>query len=237
MASLEVGDLVLCTVDRIVGTVVFVKVVVDNKEVEASIVLSEIAPGRIRNVREYVVPKKKIVCKVLRISQSGNIELSLRRVSQKERKEVLEQEQLEKSYVSVIKSVLNNKAEEAIKKISEIEGIFSFLEEAKENPEKLEKIIGKSDAKKILEILNAQKSKKKKVKKEIIITTTKPNGITLIKKILEIFSGMEVRYVGAGKYSIEVESEDVKSSDKQIREKIETAEKEAKKVGVELISK
>ena len=64
MTDLEVGDIVLCTVDRIVGTIVFVKIDGDG---EGSIILSEIAPGRIRNLREYVVPKKKIVCKVLRI--------------------------------------------------------------------------------------------------------------------------------------------------------------------------
>ena len=79
---LEVGDKVLCTVDRIVGTAVFVRI--DNSNIEGEIIMSEVAPGRIRNIRDYVVPKKKIVCKVLRISSSGNIDLSLRRVTQKE---------------------------------------------------------------------------------------------------------------------------------------------------------
>ena len=71
--ELEVGDIVLCTVDRIVGTLVFVTM--QNKS-EGSIVISEIAPGRIRNLREYVVPKKRIVCKVLRILEN-RIDLSL----------------------------------------------------------------------------------------------------------------------------------------------------------------
>ena len=84
MANLEVGDIVLCTVDRIVGTVVFVKI---KGYGEGSIIMSEIAPGRIRNLRQYVVPKKQIVCKVLRIS-GDRIDLSLRRVTQKEKKEV-----------------------------------------------------------------------------------------------------------------------------------------------------
>jgi translation initiation factor 2 alpha subunit (eIF-2alpha) len=56
--ELEVGDVVLCTVDRTAGTVVFVKI---DGYGEGSIITSEIAPGRIRNLREYVVPKKKIV--------------------------------------------------------------------------------------------------------------------------------------------------------------------------------
>jgi len=233
MTDLEVGDLVSCIVDRVVGTVVFVRLNVEGKEVEGSIVFSEIAPGRIRNIRDYVVPKKKIVCKVLRISQSGNIDLSLRRVTLKERKEVLEQEQQEKSYTSIVKGILGEKAEELIKKISEKEKLYSFLEEARTNSEALEKIAGKENAKKILDILNTQKSKKKKIKKEMYITTIKPNGITLIKKILENFKGMEIKYIAAGKYSLETESEDVKISDKKMREKIDIAEKEAKKLGVE----
>src|SRR3989344_4876424 len=85
--ELEIGENILCTVERIEGTVVFVSL--DNRK-EGSIVVSEIAPGRIRNLRDYVVPKKKIVCKILRISDRGNVELSLRRVSAKERKEVMD---------------------------------------------------------------------------------------------------------------------------------------------------
>lgn len=237
MNNLEVGDLVLCTVDRIVGTVVFVRMQLEGKEIEGNIVFSEIAPGRIRNIRDYVVPKKKIVCKVLRISPSGNIDLSLRRVSQKERKEVLEQEQQEKSYLSILKGVLGEKAEEVIKKISEKEKVFSFLEDAKNSPENLEKLAGKENAKKILDILNAQKNKKKRVKKEIYLTTIKPNGITLIKKILENFKELEIKYISAGKYSLETESEDAKISDKKMREKIDIAEKDAKKLGVEFAVK
>jgi translation initiation factor 2 alpha subunit (eIF-2alpha) len=56
--DLDVGEIVMCTVDRIVGTIVFVKI---DGNGEGSIILSEIAPGRIRNLRDNVVPKKRIV--------------------------------------------------------------------------------------------------------------------------------------------------------------------------------
>jgi translation initiation factor 2 alpha subunit (eIF-2alpha) len=233
MEKLEVGDIVLCTVDRIVGTVVFVKIPSENKEIEGSILMSEIAPGRIRNIRDYVVPKKKIVCKILRISSQGNIELSLRRVSQKERKEVIEQDKQEKSYISILRSVLGKKLDETVEKITEEERIFSFLEEAKLNPEKLEKIVGKEDSKKILDILKTQKKKKAIVKKEIHLTTIKPNGITLIKKILELFKEIDVRYISAGRYSLELESEDIKVADKKVMNLIASAEKDSKKLGVD----
>jgi translation initiation factor 2 alpha subunit (eIF-2alpha) len=99
--DIEIGDILLCTVDRIVGTVVFVKI--EGEKREGSIILSEVAPGRIRNLRAHVVPKKKIACKVLRISQN-RIDLSLRRVTQKEKKEIIELFKQEKSYKSIFKS-------------------------------------------------------------------------------------------------------------------------------------
>src|SRR3989344_2343925 len=98
----EEGEIVICTVDRIVGTVVFVKI---DGNGEGGIILSEIAAGRIRNLRDYVVPQKRIVCKVLRVS-GDRVDLSLRRVTQKERKEIVERDKQEKSYKSILKSIL-----------------------------------------------------------------------------------------------------------------------------------
>ncbi|OGJ12995.1 hypothetical protein A3K82_01075 [Candidatus Pacearchaeota archaeon RBG_19FT_COMBO_34_9] len=235
--NLEVGDFVLCTVDRIVGTIVFVKIDLDRKEVEGSIVMSEVAPGRIRNIRDYVVPKKKIVCKVLRISAQGNIDLSLRRVTQKEKKEVLEQAQQEKNYIGILKGILKEKADEAINKISKEKNVFLFLEDAKSNPEKLERIIGKENSKKILDILNTQKKKKRIIKREIHLSSIKPDGMTLIKKILGIFKGINIKYLSAGRYNLEIESDNLKTADKNMKKIIEDIEKESKRAGVEFAVK
>ncbi len=228
---MEVGEIVLCTVDRIVGTTVFVKI--EGTQIEGSIVMSEIAPGRIRNLRDYVVPKKRIVCKVLRISESGNVDLSLRRVSQKEKKEAIEKSENEKSYTNILKSILGTEAEKVLSEISKENDLPSFLEESKLNSEKLEKLAGKENSKKILDVLKTQKKKKAVIKKEISLTTIKPNGITIIKKILEMFNGIKVKYLSAGRYTLELESEDIKVADKKIKEMIDAAEKESKKSGAE----
>jgi len=227
---MEVGDVILCTVERIQGTTVFVNIE-GNKQ--ATIVISEIAPGRIRNIRNYVVPKKQIVCKILRISQTGNIELSLRRVTKKEQKEVKEQYKQEKSYKSVLKSILKEKTNEVIKKITEQEKLFDFLQEAKQNLKKLEKIVGKENAEKILEILNAQKKKKTIIKKEFFLKTSKPNGIKLIKNILENISNAEIKYLSAGRYSIKKESENIKTSDDELKKILQEIKKKAKKSDME----
>ncbi len=227
--SLEVGDLVLCTVDRIVGTVVFVKT---DGYGEGSIIVSEIAPGRIRNLRDYVVPKKKIVCKVLRIS-GDRLDLSLRRVSLKEQKEVIEANNKEKSYVSILKSILGDKADEIISKITKEEKLYDFLEETKTSPEKLEKLVGKTESQKILEILNTQKQKSVEVSKEFSLTSKKSNGASLIRQILGAFKEVEIKYIGGGRYNIKKDASDPKKADQLIREIIEKIEKDSKKQGLE----
>src|SRR3989344_5557116 len=45
--------------------------------------ISEISPGRIRNIRDFVKEGKKVVCKVLNVNrEKGYVDLSLRRVNQ-----------------------------------------------------------------------------------------------------------------------------------------------------------
>jgi len=226
--NFEYGDLVLCTVEKIERTIVFVKIEGNG---EGSVVMSEIAPGRIRNIRDYVVPKKKIVCKVLRISPKGNIELSLRRVTPKERKEVIGQYKQEKNYINLLKSILGEKSEKIIQKISKDERVYDFFEEAKKNPKKLEKILGK-DSKKVLKILMSQKQKKAVVKRDIELKSIQPNGLELIKEILNDINA-DVKYISAGKYSIKTESEDVKTADKKLLETANNIEKKAKKFKVD----
>src|SRR4030042_2351 len=109
----EEGELVLCTVDKIMGTTVFIKI--EEYGLMGTIATSEIASGRIRNIRDYVVPNKKIVCKVLRINREReNIDLSLRRVSQKDQKEILQKYSKEKASAAIIELVAKDKKDEII---------------------------------------------------------------------------------------------------------------------------
>jgi translation initiation factor 2 alpha subunit (eIF-2alpha) len=217
---LEEGDMVLCTVDRIAGTVVFVRI--EGEEREGSIILSEIAPGRIRNLREYVIPKKKIVCKVLKTS-GGTISLSLRRVTLKEKKEVMDENNQERSYMSILKSVLKEKSTDIIDKITKEGKLF----------EKLDDLIGKEDAKKILNIVLEQKKKITIIKRTISLKTQEPNGIYLLKSVLEAPGEIEVKYLSAGKYSLKIETEDGKKGDQKLKVFLDGIEKKAKETGVQ----
>jgi translation initiation factor 2 alpha subunit (eIF-2alpha) len=226
----EEGDIVLCTVERITGTIVFVKL--DKTEQEGSIVFSEVAPGRIRNIRDYVVPKKKIICKILKINDRGGIHLSLRRVTPKEQKELRELLKQEKSYIGIIKSIIKKDPEKAIEKIKEEGDLVEVLEESKKDEKILEKILGK-DAKKIIDIISQQKKKNLVIKKEIKVTTKEPNGIEKIKKILDSKEFI-IRYISAGKYSIKLETGDAKEGNKKIEKFLEEIKEKGKKENLEI---
>lgn len=225
----EEGDVVLCTVDKIEGTVVFVNI---EENGEGSIVTSEIAPGRIRNLRDYVIPKKKIVCKILKIDSNKNIHLSLRRVTQKEKKEVLEWHNKEKKAENILKSNLEGNIQEIIAKIKKETSIAHLFEEAKENPQKLEKFISKQEADIIIDILKKEKIKKAVLKKEFSLRTNEPDGLKKIKEILS-FKNVEIKYVSAGKYSIKSEDNNIKVADTRIQEVLKEIEQKAKKNKVE----
>ncbi|MFH1451958.1 MAG: hypothetical protein ABIF88_02155 [archaeon] len=79
---MEKGDVLLGTVREVTNTVTTVSLP-DGKE--GTLVSSEIAPGRIKHMRHYVVPNKKIVIKILELT-GNHIHLSLRRVNSKEKK-------------------------------------------------------------------------------------------------------------------------------------------------------
>ena len=62
--KLQEGDIVLCTVEKIAGTTIFLKIEDDG---EGTMIVSEVSAGRIRNLRDYIVPNKKVVGKILSI--------------------------------------------------------------------------------------------------------------------------------------------------------------------------
>ncbi len=227
IGQIEQGDILLCTVDRIIGTTVFVKIDSLKGNTEGTIITSEIAPGRIRNLREYVVPKKKIVCKVIKIS-GNRIELSLRRVTPKETKEIMEQFKLEKSYQSIIKSILRENSDKIIQKIKEEDSLYNFINEAKESPKNLEKIAGKEDAKKILEIIKETKDKQIEIKRTIEVNTIDPEGLELIKDMFQASKNVEVRYISAGKYSLKMVSDDFKKANQEMKKYLEKIESSAR---------
>jgi len=128
----------------------------------------------------------------------------------------------------ILKSILKDKGDKIITKIKQGNNLFDFLEEAKKNSKELEEVVGKEDAQKILDILNAQKIKKSIVKKEINLSSTGSDGVNDIKVILNPIKNAKIKYISGGKYSIELESDDMKTAGNEIRKILEEIEKNAK---------
>lgn len=221
--KLEENEAVLCTVKRIDGTTVFLEIEGNGL---GTMIFSEVSAGRIRNIRDFIVINKKIVCKVLRI-RGENIELSLRRVTGKEREEVLEDHKKEKNLQSMLKPVLKGRSMEIFDKIKAEYHILDFLEDAKKKPKILEKFMSKAEAQQMEKIFTEKKEKEKEVKKMITLVSLSDSGIRDIKFILET-KDAKIRYLGSSKFAISVKAKDFKLANQQLEQVLKTIEEKAK---------
>ncbi len=217
-------DIVMCTVKRIEGATVFVEIEGDG---EGSIALSEIAACRIRNIRDYVSPNKKIVCKILKIL-SGNIQLSLRRVTGKEREEIEERYKREKTFSTILKTIIPNH-EPILDSIKKEYELWDFVEKIKENPSLLEKFVNKEQASQLVKILSEKKEKEKIVKKIIIIKSL-PAQESSIKDIKDSLKSQDVniRYLGSSQFSISAIGKNFKEADHKVSAAVQEIAKQAK---------
>ena len=231
--DLREGEVVLCTVDKIVKTTVFVRIEGGG---EGSIVTSEVAPGRIRNLRDYVVPNKKVVCKVLRVSKV-HIDLSLRRVSEKEKQEVLKRYEAEKSIEQILKSILKEEAIEVVKKIKEEFSLYDFFEKAKEKPQIFEGLVGKDNAEKIIRLLGEKRTRGVEAKKDFQLKSLRSGGIIAIKRVLDFNGKLEISYIAAGKFRIKAKAPNFKEANTVLSKALEEIEKRARQEGCEFFYK
>lgn len=230
--KVDIDDIVLCTVKKIEGATVFLEIDGDG---EGSMIFSEVSPGRIRNIRDFVTVGKKVVCKVLRIN-GKHIELSLRRVTSKEKEFVLEAKKKEKILESILKTALKDKYEQVLEKIKEKYAPSEFLEDARKDPELLSEFVSKSEVEQLKKIMAEKKDKEKEVRKKIIITSSTDSGITQIKEALEEGEDKrtEIRYDGSSQFSIYSRAEDFKKANKQIDDALERIKRKAKSLHLHL---
>ena len=240
----EEGELTVCTVKKILPHSVFVNLdEYENKE--GMVHISEIAPGRIRTVRDYVREGKQIVCKVINIDlKKQHIDLSIRRVTTQLRINKLasykQEDKAEKLLIAIGK-----KFNKTPKQIYD-EVVSKAIEENGSLNEFFQNIV--SEGKKVIESLNIDKkiedllfttiSEKIKppeviVKGEFTLTTYEPDGIDSIKKLLNAVTdpNAKLSYISAPKYRIEVKSNNYKTAEsilKQITDSILNGAKKLK---------
>ncbi len=240
----EEGELALCTVSKIQPHCVFARL--DEYENKSGMIhISEISPGRIRNIRDYVKEGKVVVCVVLRINRErGYIDLSLRRVSDMQRRnkvnEIKQQQKSEKIIEHVAKGLKID-----IKKayfditepiLKEYPTIFSCFEDVVAEDCTLEEVgIPKAYIKSLEETI------KQRIKPVIIaisgklkLSSHKGDGIEVVKQGLRKAEEVNkeeiaIRYLGAGIYGITVNGEDYKEAEKTLGKVLKVVEKFMKK--------
>lgn len=220
--ELKENDIVMCTVKNIEGTTVFLHIEGNG---EGSMVMSEVAAGRIRNLREYVYPNKKIVCKVLKIL-NNHPQLSLRRVTGKEREEMQDKWKKEKTFFSMLKTIVKEH-EKTLDKIKEKYSPADFFDEVKENPSLLEKFMKKEEAQNFAKLLSEKREKEKEVKKTIVLKSSSDSGVNDIKEILNI-KDIKISYLGSSQFLLSAQGNDFKQANIKINSAIEEIQNRAK---------
>lgn len=223
---MEEGDLILCKVKEVSNTITSVELPSGK---QGTIVSSEIAPGRIKFMRQYVVPNKKIVCKILGIS-GDNIHLSLRRVNSKERKEVMQAYKQEQATKVAFKQMLGDKLEKVKGKIlKDFETLGKFIDAAKEDKRLIEKYIPKTNQESITK-LTEKKKKSQELKQNIKIKCLEDDGVKKIKEIFDLKDdNISITYISAGQFKLKLRVEDFKQGKKRMAEILEELEEKAKK--------
>jgi len=227
---MEEGDLVLATVENVTNTMTSVRL---ESGQEGTIISSEIAPGRIKHMRQYVVPNKKIVCKILTIS-GERINLSLRRVTSKEKKEVMEKYKQNQAINIAFKQLFADETNSIKEKIlKDFERLQTFIDRAREDESIVDKYIPKEKMDAIKKILD-KKKKSHELKFDIKIKCLEEDGLFRIKRIFDLKNDrVSVIYISAGNFKLKLIVDDFKEGKKEMNEIIGKLEKRAKESNCE----
>ena len=231
----EEDELVMCTVTKVQFHSVFVNL--DEYGESGMIHISEVSPGRIRNIRDFVREGKKVVCKILRVDEDkGHIDLSLRRVTETQRRtkvdEIKQQQKAEKILEFVAKD-LNLDTKKLLEEITEniskkYNSLYEFFQQVAGDNDAI-KDAG-VDAKTTKNLEEAIKSRIKetgvKIEGKLKLASFASDGVEVIKEALNKAmrvskEGISIKYLGAGTYNLVVDAKDYKKAEKLLEEALE----------------
>lgn len=237
----EVGDLVVATVQRVVPYGAYVTL--DEYGEEGLLHISEVASTWIRNIRNHVREGQKVVLKVLRVDpKKGQVDLSLRQVSGREKKEKMlhwKREKRAKGLLKIIAEKHGLTLEEFYDKVgSKIEDhygrLYDGFEESAEKGEKalLDAGVEKKYAREIAAIAKSQvKVPRVEVKGILELSCTQPNGVEIIREAFKSAKSIkkprnvtvDFYVVGAPRYRVEVTAKNYKEAERVLENSVQTA--------------
>jgi translation initiation factor 2 subunit 1 len=245
----EVGELVVATVKTVTNYGAYVAL--DEYGKEGLLHISEISSTWVKNIRDFVREKQKVVLKVLRVNaKKGQVDLSLRRVSRQERQEKIRLWKKDKRAESLLHDVseeLNMSLEEINAKagvpIQEKFGeLYKGLEKtAKEGATVLTELGIPEHIAVTLERIAKERIRIQMVKKTglLEIACTKPDGAIAVRNALlqaqklKRPKGSEVHIytVSPPSYRVEVLAEDYKKAEALLQKTADIAVQTITKFG------
>ncbi|MGA2790190.1 MAG: translation initiation factor IF-2 subunit alpha [Candidatus Bathyarchaeia archaeon] len=247
----EVGDLVVASVTRVVDYGAYVKL--DEYEgVEGLIHISEIASTYVRNIRVHVREGQKLVLKVLRVSsQRAQVDLSLRRVTGREKSEKMLEWKKVKKADSIIKGAAEKlkATEDDVSKVKSIiyekfDNPFDAFEEATDEGEEIFSKLGISEewAKTLTEVARSKiRLEKAKVTGTVELICAKTEGVEAIRQALRGAkkvkksrgTTIKIYTVGSPRYRLEVRSKEITDAQATLNLAIDEALNSIKSLGGE----
>jgi translation initiation factor 2 subunit 1 len=231
----EEGDLVFATVTNVQYNSVFVKI--EEYGRQGLIHISEVSPGRIRNIRDYVKEGKMVVCKAIKIDEEkGHIDLSLRRVTEMQKRSKTDerkQEQKAENIIELLASTMKVPVDKVYNDISSVllpkyEMLQYAFEDVIENNVSLKSLGVPEVYADKLEVLVKEKIKPKKVtiSGTIVIKSYEEEGAELVKNTLVIAQGvaeeLKIKCLGAGNYFLELHAKDYKEAESNLKKVLDS---------------
>jgi translation initiation factor 2 subunit 1 len=244
----ESGDLVIATIESVMDYGAYANL--DEYSRRGFLHISEISSARIRNVRDFVRESQKMVLKVLRVDvEKGHIDLSLRRVTKRERIEKIKSWKKDRKGDALLHAVaekaglpIHEVYQKAGSILEEKYGLYDGFEKAvKEGSEVLTKLNIPEDLVKIIVQVAEERIKIKtvKVRGVIEVRCIKPNGVRCIQQaFIEAKKAQEVKdakiefsVIAAPKYSVEVSADNWKRAEEVLDNVSENVVKNITKAG------
>ena len=230
----EESELLLCTVTSVQHHSVFVKI--EEYGIVGMIHISEVSPGRIRNIRDYVVEGKSVITKVLRVNpERGHVDLSLRRVSESQRRNKNNEIKKEKMALKLIEVVAGNLKEDPKKIYKTVSSrisqhyylMFECLSDVSKGTFDIKKLKLPPKISQELQKVVSDRLKPEffRSKGTLRLSTSQPDGVKDIRDALKKASGMgaEVKYFGGGLYSLTATASSYKNAESMIAKAAKSA--------------
>jgi translation initiation factor 2 subunit 1 len=240
------SELVVCTVVNVKDFVAFVSLD-EYSGRQGLIPISEIATGWIKYIRDHIREGQKIVCKVLNVDKSrGHIDLSLKDVNEHQRREKIREwknESKAKKWIGFVAQAAGEPPTPIEDTILDKYGAFYpvFEDIVIEGEAVIKKLgLSKKASDALLHVAHENvKVPKVEVTGHLILISTQPDGISVIKKALKSAEpkipgvDIELLYLGAPNYRIKVTAPDYKKAEKALEKAANAAITVIEKAGGE----